>query len=253
MVELEVGRKYSTKELAAAIGTTYGNFRNKKNEFLKSISMAYNYDVDYEKRATFYIITEKIGDYQKPERKNARKKTDDVIKEFINEVIDEDPMQTAANINRRAWENSDTNPSSIVLLGLKEGTTGEYIRINLREMYGTQKGVGGTDGMIEKKVWCRLDSEYNCYIEMPQEMVEKFFACFDEVKKEQKECDMDIYADYDAGTITREEMRDRLEEVTFNVYKEGKRLFHERYGYWPIKVPLYVKGAWKDEGKAYKI
>lgn len=252
MIELEVGRKYSTKELYEALGVSKSTFSHKKNEYLKSISMAYEYEVDYKGRAQFYTITKKIGDYQKPQRKNDREKVDETIKEFINEVIDEDPMQTAANINRRAWENSETNPSSVVSLGLKDSTTGEYIRLNLREMYGTQIGDGGTDGMIEKKVWCYLDREYNCYMEMSPAMVDEFFKCFDEVRKEQKECDMDVYADYDNGLITREEMRDRLEEVTFNVYKEGKKLFHDRYGYWPIKVPVYIRGAWKNEDKAYK-
>lgn len=253
MVELQVGKTYSTKELSAALNVSYGSFKNKKNEFLKNISLAYHYEVEYKGRGTYYTITEKIGDYQKPERKNARKKTDETIKQFINETIDEDPMQTAANINRRAWEHSDTNPSSIVLLGLKESTTGEYIRLNLREMYGTQIGDGGTDGMIERRVWCKLNAEYNFYEEMSPEMVKKFFECFDEVASQQKEEAINIANDYEIGLITKEEMDKQSGEQLRNKYKEARQLFAAKYGYYPIKVPVYIRGAWTDEDKAYKI
>lgn len=253
MIQLEVGKTYSTKELYEAIGASKDQWKRKKNEYLKQLSMAYEYDIEYKGRSVLYTITEQKGEYQKPERKNAREKVDAVIKEFINKVIDEDPMQTAANINRRAWEHSDTNPSTIVLLGLKDTTTGEYIRLNLREMYGTQIGNGGTDGMIEKKVWCRLDAEYNCYVEMPKEMIDKFFACFDEAREEQKQIDLSVCADYENRLITREEMNEKLGDSTFNAYREGKQLFYERHGYYPIKVPVYMKNAWVDADKAYKV
>lgn len=252
MMELEVGRQYSTEELARAIGISKSVFTHKKNQYLSSLQLAYTYEVEYKGRAMFYTITEKIGEYEKPARKNQRDKTNQVIKKFINEVIDEDPVQTAANINRRAWEGADKNPSEVVLLGLKDSTTGEYIRLNLREMYGTQEGMGGTEGMIERKVWCYLDSEHNCYIEMSEEMVDKFYACFDEARKDQKQIDVDILADYDSGLITREEMKDRLANASINVFKEGKKLFYKKYGYYPIKVPVYVKSAWKDDSKRYK-
>lgn len=241
---LEVGKKYSTKALAEALGTTYKTFKNKKNEYLRSLQAAYEYEVEYVGAATYYTIIEKIGEYEKPIRKNQREKTDKVIKKFINEVIEEDPMQTAANINRRAWEFADTNPSEVVLLGLKDSTTGEYIRLNLREMYGTQINEGGTDGIIEKKVWCRLEPKYNAYVEMTPEMVQKYFDCFNEIKKGQKENDVTIFADYKSGLITREEMRDKLEISTANVFKEGNSLFYSKYGYYPIRVPVYLKNAW---------
>lgn len=250
---VEVGKKYSTKELCEAIGVTYDNFKKQKNAFLKKLSMAYDYEVEYKGRATFYTITKQIGEYQKPERKNSRKKIDKTIQEFINEVIDEDPYQTAANINRRAWEHADTNPSTIVLLGLKDSTTGEYIRLNLREMYGTKEHMGGTDGMIERKVWCRLDKEYNTYVEMAEEVVKDLYACFEKARGTQKKIDMDVYADYDAGLITREEMTEQLIDVTHNTFAEGKKLFFEKHGYYPIKVPVYLRGAWKQEDKAYNL
>lgn len=247
--KLEVGKKYSTIELCTALGVTKDQWKRKKNEYLRNLSIAYNYDVEYQGRATFYTITEKICDYQKPERKNARKKTNDVIKKFINEVIDEDPVQTAANINRRAWEHSDTNPSSVVLLGLKDTTTGEYIRLNLREMYGIKENVGGTDGIIEKKIWCRLDTDYNCYIEIPQEMIDKFFSYLDKTKQQKREYNSSICADYKSGLISKQEMFNLLGESEYNVYEEASRAFREECGFWPIKVPVYIRCAWKDESE----
>lgn len=243
-MELEINKRYSTTELTKLMGISASTFRHKKEEYLRSLQAAYIYEVEQQGTATYYTITEKIGEYEKPLRKNQREKTDKVIKKFINEVIEEDPMQTAANINRRAWEFADTNPSEIVLLGLKDSTTGEYIRLNLKEMYGTQVNEGGTDGIIEKKVWCRLDYKRNAYVEMTPEMVQKYFDCFNEIKKGQTETDVAIFADYKSGLITRQEMRDRLENQTANVFKEGNSLFYSKYGYYPVRVPVYLKNAW---------
>lgn len=250
-IELEVGHKYSTEELAKALQVSYSNFKNKKNQFLKSLSMAYHYDVEYKGRATFYTITEKIGDYQKPARKNQRAKTDRVIQKYINDTIEEDPVQTAANINRRAWENAETHPSSVVLLGLKQSTTGEYIRLNLREMYGVWEGSGGTDGMIEKKIWCRLDAEYNCYIQMPPEMVKKLRECLNSASKGKTEFEENVNEAYEANAITEEERDKLLGGKGYNLHQEGKKLFRSKYGYWPIKVPVYAKCAWKNGDLAY--
>lgn len=252
MVELEVGKVYTTKELAEALEISYKAFRNNKNAYLKSLSMAYDYEVKYKGRGAYYTIVTKVGEYEKPQRKDARVKTDKVIKKFINEVIERDPMQTAANINRIAWKNSDTHPTEIALLGLKCSTTGEYTRLNLREMYGTQVGEGGTDGIIEKKVWCRLDKDNDCYAEMAPETVDKFYACFDKARKDQKKSDLNIVADYDNGLITREEMRDKLEATTINAFKEGQEMFYMKYGFHPIRVPVYLKRAWLEPDKAYK-
>lgn len=243
MIELEIGKTYSTKELYEALGVSKSVFSHKKDQYLKQISLAYHYEVEYKGRSILYTITEKIGDYQKPERKNAREKIDKTIRQFINETIEEDPMQTAANINRRAWEDHDTHPSEVVLLGLKEGTTNEYIRLNLREMYGTKVNEGGTDGMIEKKVWCHLNKEYNYYEEMPQDMIDRFYECFNEVNKEQKHLDINIANDYKIGLITREEYLDKLGEATMNKFTAGRKKFYDRYGYYPIRVPVYIKDA----------
>ena len=126
--------------------------------------MAYTYKTETEGRATYYIITKKIGDFEKPTRKNARAKTDRVVKHFIAKTIEKDPVQTAANINRIAWSNSYTNPSEIVLLGLKNSTTKEYIRLNLKEMYGSKVNEGGIEGIIQKRIWCRLEPDKNVYV-----------------------------------------------------------------------------------------
>lgn len=205
MTELEIGRTYSTKELSEAIGVSYSTFRRQKNKLLNSISMAYNYKIGYKGRGTFYTITKKIGDYQKPERKNARSKVDEVIQQFINDTIDEDPCQTAASISRRALEHS----SAIAALGLTKSTVEEYIRINLRKMYGTKELEGGTDGMIERKALCKLDREHNRYEELP----------------EHRDIDMDIVNNYKNGLLTRGECLRKLES-------------HEEYC---ISVPVYVK------------
>lgn len=133
MIKLEVNKTYSTKELQEALNITKDQWKRKKNQYLKSLSMAYDYEIKYQGNKISYTILSYKADYEAPPRKNERKKVDKTIRNFINQTIEDDPLQTAANINRIAW----ARPTEIALLGLKNSTTGEYIRLNLREMYGT--------------------------------------------------------------------------------------------------------------------
>jgi hypothetical protein len=87
-----------------------------------------------------------------------------------------------------------------------EGTVYEYTRVNMRNMFGTQVNERGTKGMIEKKVWCKLNKEYNYYEEMTNEEIQNFFEIYSGTKESFKEVELDIFSDYQNGLITKEQM-----------------------------------------------
>lgn len=101
--------------------------------------------------------------------------------------------------------------------------------------------------MIEKKIWCYLNSEYNYYVEMPQEMIDEFFGYFSKIKEEKKKFEASVCSDYENGLITKEKRQEILGDSTYNIYQESKRRFHTKYGYYPIKVPVYIKRAWLQD------
>lgn len=252
MVELTIGRTYSTKELQEALGVSKSVFSHKKNEYLASLSQAYEYEISYKGRANFYTIIAKIGDFEKPERKNAREKNDAVIHKFIIEVIEEDNLQTAANMGRRAFESFvEGVKTEVAELGLKESTTKEYIRLKMREMFGTKIGEGGTDGFISEKVWCRLNAEYNVYEELSDDIVKDYYEIVQTVKSEIKKEDVCMFEDYQNGLISREEYGEMLVNYNTNLFAEAKKMFAAKHGFYPIKVPRYQLSAFQDKEYEY--
>lgn len=253
MVELVIGKTYSTQELVKALGISKSVFSHKKDEYLDSLSQAYEYEITYKGRATFYTITKQICDFQKPERKNAREKNDAVIHKFISEVVEEDNLQTAANIGRRAFESFGDTKTEVAELGLKESTTQEYIRIRMREMFGTKIRQGGTDGYMMEKVWCKLNKDYNYYEELSDEIIADYYKILSDIKSEIRKEDVEAFEDYKNGLITREEYKEFLCDFNCNLFAEAKKMFSAKYGFYPIKVPRYQLNAWTaEEGKYNK-
>jgi hypothetical protein len=203
MNKLIVGQTYNTQELAKALGICRDTFTKRRNEYLDSLSQAYKYEISYKGRAILYTIIEQIGEFQKPERKNAKEKTNAIIHQFIRETIEEDNLQTAANITRRAFRNR-SQKTEVAELGLKESTTCEYTRVQMREMFGSKVGQGGTDGYMMEKVWCKLNKTKNRYEELSQDIVEDYYKIFNKHKLKSKE-ELHVVADYDSGLITKEE------------------------------------------------
>ena len=252
MIELTLNKPYSTKELAEALGITYGSFKNRKNEYLDSLSRAYEYEISYKGRGIFYTFTSQIAEYNGYERKNAREKNDAVIHKFIREVIEEDDLQTAANMGRRAFESfAEGVKTEVAKLGLAESTTKEYIRLKMREMFGTKIGESGTDGFISEKVWCKLNAEYNVYEELSDDIVKDYYEIVQTVKSEIKKEDVCMFEDYQNGLISREEYGEMLINYNTNLFAEAKKMFAAKHGFYPIKVPRYQLSAFQDNEHQY--
>jgi hypothetical protein len=246
MIELTVGKNYSTQELANALGISRQAFTKRKDEYLDSLSKAYEYKIVYKGRTILYTITKQINDFQKPERKNSKEKTEAIIHQFIRDTIEKDNLQTAANIGRCAFKYQEGKKTSVEKLGLKQSTVQEYARVQMKEMFGNKINQDGTDGYMMEKVWCRLDRKNVCYEEMEKEAIDDYLKIISNIKKDVKKEDTEAYEDYKNGLITKEEYKEFLCNFNCSLFTSAKRTFYEKYGFYPIKVPRYQLCAWQN-------
>ena len=252
---IELNKKYSTKELCAALGVSYDVFKHSKAEYLNQLNAAFEYTVEYKGRGQYYTFTSVLNDFEKPERKNAKEKTDALLLKYISYIIEEEPINTAANEARIALQ-TDAAGNELFIeiqnLANKHNNPEQYLYRHLLPLdqlaFGRDINEEGLLGRITTKVWCQL-TEDNYYVPISQEMIDEYFKLVDEATQEQKDIDSTIYEDYQNGIITREQMILQLGESSFNKYAESKKNFKKKYGFTPVKVPVKELSAWAKEKK----
>ena len=231
----EVGKTYSTKEMIQLFGVSESTWSHGgKNKLLDNFKQYYDYDVSYEGRSTFYHITKQYGEYDKPLRKNDSKKRDAIYSEEIIKVIKKDRVQTAKNVSRII---KDTDP--IAEFNHKESTVYENTRLRMREMFGANMISGGTIGGMLDKVWCGLDRQTNTYFPLSDKLYEDFKEMMSTERKETIEPELELYSDFENGLIEKEEFYKSVAEINFRAFLTAQETFKEKYGYRPIKVPVY--------------
>ena len=50
---------------------------------------------------------------------------------------------------------------------------------------------------------------------------------------------MELLNDYQIGLIQKEELQEAIGEISLSNYIAARKSFHQKYGYYPIKVPVY--------------
>ena len=50
-------------------------------------------------------------------------------------------------------------------------------------------------------------------------------------------------SDYQNGLITQEKMKTLISDTTLGAFISARTLYKEKYGYYPIKVPVYQLSA----------
>ena len=143
-------------------------------------------------------------------------------------------MQTAKNIARIIQKKDESKEYHHT-----EGTVYEYTRLRVASMFGKKIGEGGTHGEILEKFWCRADLEHNCYIPMSDEAIQKFLDCYSQSKKDGKQKELELLNDYQIGLIQKEKLQEAIGEISLSNYIAARKSFHQKYGYYPIKVPVY--------------
>lgn len=233
------GEIKSTKEMREFFGVNEDQWKKQKNKLLEHFSKFYEYEVKYSGRNINYHIIKKLAEYEPiPKKKD---KNDQLYESGIIRVIEEDNLQTAANVARILAIEDET-----IKKLHKESTIYEYTRVRMRNMFGTAINEGGTRGMIEEKRWCKLIKADNVYEEMSQEHIDAFLLLFSKMRDCGKEDDLEILNDFHCGLISQAEMCKRIGYNSYMNYSTAKKMFADTYGYIPIKVPLYQLSAFDE-------
>ena len=214
-------------------------WKKKKDNLLLHLQQYYEYEIEYnekDRRKLDYHIIRQIKDYEPPKGKKAKQNT--IYSEQIINVIEEDNWQTAKNVSRIIKKRKE-----IMDLKHKDGTIYEYTRVNMRTMFGREIGEGGTKGIITDKIWCIPDTENNVYIALDDTQVKFLYNTFTALKKENRQDDLSICADFDSGLMTKEEMQERLSSNSLSCFIAAKNEFRAKYGHYPVKVPVYEISA----------
>ena len=209
------------------------------------LSKFYEYEIEYDKfdsRKTNYRIIKILDEYEAPPTKSEI--NDKVYRKKILEVIEKDNVQTAKNVS-----NIIKSDTEIVNLNHKDSTRYEYTRVRMRTMFGTKAGERGTNGLIREKIWCCLDAENHCYIPLNEEQIDNFYKIFMEYKNEAKEDLLTYYSDYINGLLTKEELNEAVGSSGLSCFISAREEFKEKYGFRPIKVPIYEISAFEYQEK----
>lgn len=216
-------------------------WKKNKDNLLLHLQQYYEYEIKYnenDRRKLDYHIIRKIKDYEPLKGKKAKQNA--IYSEQIINVIEVDNWQTAKNVSRII-----KNHKEIVDLKHKDSTIYEYTRVNMRTMFGREVREGGTRGMIINKVWCLSDIENNVYHSLDDTQIKFLYNIFNTLKRENRQDDLSICADYDSGLITKEEMQEKLSSNSLSCFIAAKHEFKSKYGYYPVKVPVYEISAFE--------
>ena len=240
-MNLAAGITYSTKEMQEFFGVSKDNWKKQKNKLLENFGNYYEYEVERRGRNDYYHVLKQLGDYQPIQRKSSKR--DKTYEQGIIRVIEDDNIQTAANVARRLGKED----AAVQSFNHSAGTIYEYTRTRMRNMFGVKVNEGGSQGMITGKVWCRLDQDNNCYIPLSEESIQKFYAIYSLSQEARKDYELEVFSDYQNGLITREEAFESIGERAIEAFKAAREKFKQDYGYYPIKVPVYEVSAFERE------
>lgn len=242
-MELYENSIYTTDEMIEFLGVSKDTWKKKKEQLLFHFGSFYEYEVIYDPkdhRKRNYKILKQLYEYEPPQKKSIKR--DKIYESQIKDVVEYDSIQTAKNVSRIIKDTDE-----IKELNHKDGTVYEYTRVRLRIMFGTKAGESGTCGTITEKIWCRLDKENNCYETLSDQEIEAFYKLFKEEKEAAKEEQLTLYCDYENGLITREELNEQIGESGLSCYLSARNTFNAKYGFYPIKVPVYELSAFEAE------
>lgn len=90
-------------------------------------------------------------------------------------------------------------------------------------------------GYTKRKVWYRLGA-YNVYIPLPKEEIDDFIHMLKVNLRKDKDSEINLLADFDAGIITQEEYDEEVRVLKYGSYIDAKESFKDKYGYFPIRL-----------------
>lgn len=226
MAIIELGKAYSTKEVAELLGVASTTLKNKRDKYDEYLSLFFQFEKEQKGKAHTYYYTFTHSYNEENEIIPYREYKSSSLRKNIIKTIEKDNRQTGSNIARIIFVDNE-----IQALNLKLSTITTYVRSNLREMV--------EQGYYCKKDyrWCYLDEKAQVYKLMNEEEVAELRGYFKLANSEAEE----LYARYSDGEYTLKVYYENLGEVVHEQFQRGIYAYYEKHGYYPIKVAVYER------------
>lgn len=244
-MDLIVGKEYTTDEMKEFFSVSNDKWKKERDKLLMHLSIYYDYEVKYDRkdarRRIYTILSQKsIYEPYKSVRQQAIDKRDKVFEKEILDVIENDNLQTAKNISRIIDKDIKEE------LNYETGTIYEYTRLRVNKWFGKGNNTVGTKGMITDKIWCYLDINNNCYIPLNEKQIHFLFSTYSKEINDIHKKELESFSDYENGLITKEELNNAIGNTRYMCFVTAKDEFKSKYGYYPIKVPVYSIGVFSN-------
>lgn len=227
---IEMNKKYSSSQLAEALGISYGSFRNNRKTYEEHLQKFYLMNIIHKGNSTCYIFEKELYSYISYKEYKAMQKSQ-ILQKHIKDTIHYDKRQTGSNIARIIIIDGE-----IQALNWKLSTLTIYVRDELRDLVKSGYYRRGD------YQWCYLDKEKNQYVLMSDEDVKRLRNYFH--TRESDEEEENILSAQEQGSITALEADKALTILRKDAFINGRKDFQAEVGYWPIKVPVYERCAW---------
>lgn len=214
-------KKYSTKEVQDKLQISKDTWKRRREEILEYLKGFWVYEIVTEGRCNCFVVYNETEDLKPLPRKTALKEIKAFYSEKTDDLINNNPWNTGANIARQIIAKDNRYDH-------KEGTAANYVRPILKEEYT----------ITEHKEWHKPN--YITFVYEPLEEEEKEYL--NELFKKymhrlSSESIIEAIAAEDAGYCTKEEAYDQIK----GTYNQVMNEFKEKYGYRPIKIGKYEK------------
>lgn len=230
---IELNKKYSTKELAQAIGVSYGQFRNIREKYESHLALFYDFTINTKGNGTSYIFNQQFDDYI-PYKEYSNAKRSKLLQKKIKQTISNDARQTGSNIARIIKIDNE-----IQALDLQLSTLTNYTRVQLKEL--VESGYYVRDDYR----WCYLNKKVNKYILMSDEEVSELRSYFKNSVNLAKE--EEVHSLMQQRIISSNDAINEIGKLRIDSFNNGIKQYQLEHGVWPMKVPVYVRNAFVGE------
>ena len=220
---------YTLDKVKTLLNISDNSWRNRREDILEHMKLYFDYDIFTQKSFIYFRINEQLAEYEPLARKG---KTEQVVEYYTNEtreIIKENPWNTGANIARNIIADNKNKYEHA------EKTMARYVSNIIKERFLPPNA---------DSEWRRLSDNYLEYLPLKEEEQNYLYEL---ISGNNVEDFMNIYAEYQAGYISKSELASRLIDSVDKTYMSIMRKFKERFNFVPVKVKRLEEGAWTAE------
>ena len=230
-MQIELNKNYSTQAFRDILGVSTKIWNTRREDVLEHAATFFDYEIICEGRNKYYIIKEIFGDYEPLPRKKKSIEVKEYYKQETSKIVKQEPTNTGSNIARNIVAASNKYDH-------KEGTASVYVRSILKEGY-----------KVDGKVWCKRTPDGLHYEPIEEEHLQYLNECITKQFKDDKvqEYAVEMYTDYEAGLISKKDFNEAMGFMTGTAFTSAMDRFILKYHYRPVKIPVWVEGAFENE------